>query len=152
MLTKHPERRTPRRDILESLEEKREHLYGQVWETGDFGREMISVIYWQCGKRNCPCAQEGHPGHGSLHLWNTTIKGKRYAKSPELGPELQKDLDAIANHHCFLRRCEELGETNERICDLRLVPPLNDGKEMAELQKKLPKRFIKRSKTKSAGS
>ena len=48
------------------------------------------------------------------------MKGKSYAKSPKRGPELQKYLEEIANQHCFLRRGEELVETHERICDLRL--------------------------------
>ena len=139
-------------ETVESLEKKREHLYRQVQETGDFRRGIISVVYRKCGKKNCICAQEGHPGHGPLHLWNTTIKGKSYAKSVRLGPEMQKYLEEIANHHRFLELCEELVETNERICDLRPVPAINDDQEMAALKKKLRKRFMKKYKRKSAVS
>ena len=139
-------------DPLESLEQKRENLYGQLRDTGDFRRGVISVIYRKCGKKNCVCAQEGHPGHGPLHLWNTTIKGKSYAKSVKLGPELQKYLGEIANRHRFVKLCEELVETNERICDLRPVPEMKDDKELAALKKKLRKRFMKKYKRKSAGS
>jgi hypothetical protein len=53
-------------------------------------------------------------------LGNTTLKGKRYAKSPKLGPALQKYLEERANPHGFLRRGEEWVETQERICDQRL--------------------------------
>ena len=49
-------------DPLESLEQKREHLYGPLRETGDFRRKIISVIYRKGGKKNCACAQEGQPG------------------------------------------------------------------------------------------
>ena len=68
-------------ETIESLEKKREHLYRQLQEVGDFKRGIISVIYRKCGKSYCACSKEGHPGHGPLHLWNTTIKGKSYAKS-----------------------------------------------------------------------
>ena len=61
---------------IESLEKKREYLYGELQETGDFRRGIISVVYRKCGKKNCACAKEGHPGHGPVHLWNTTIKGE----------------------------------------------------------------------------
>jgi hypothetical protein len=63
-------------ETMESLEKKRENLYRDLREVGDFRRGIISVIYRKCGKKYCACAKEGHPGHGPLHLWNTTIKGK----------------------------------------------------------------------------
>lgn len=122
-------------ETIEILEKKREHLYRQLQETGDFRRGIISVIYRKCGKKNCACAQEGHPGHGPQHLWNTTIKGKSYAKSVKLGPEMQKYLDEIANHRRYLKLCEEIVVVNERICDLRPVPEVKDDKELAELKK-----------------
>lgn len=91
-------------ETIESLEIEREHLYRQLQETGDFRRGIISVVYRKCGKKNCACAKEGHPGHGPQHLWNTTIKGKSYAKSVKLGPELQKYLEEIANHQRYVKR------------------------------------------------
>ena len=134
-------------ETIESLEKKRENLYRQLQETGDFRRGIISVIYRKCGKKNCACAKEGHPGHGPQHLWNTTIKGKSYAKSLKLGPEMQKYLDEIANHQRFLKLCEEIVVVNERICELRQVPEISDDNELAELKKKLQERFTKKYKT-----
>jgi hypothetical protein len=55
-------------ETIESLEKKREHLYRDLQEVGDFRRGIISVIYRKCGKKYCACAKEGHPGHGPLHL------------------------------------------------------------------------------------
>ena len=51
-----------------------------------------------------------------------------------------------------MKLCEEMVETNERICDLRPVPEIKDDKELAELKKKLQKRFMKKYKRKSVGS
>ena len=139
-------------ETLESLEQKREQLYRQLAETGDFRRGTISVVYRKCGKWNCVCAEEGHPGHGPLHLWNTTIKGKSYAKSVKLGPEMQKYLDEIANHDRFLKLCEEIVELNERICDLRPVSQVKDEKELTELKKKLQRRFMKKYRARLSAS
>ena len=134
-------------ETIESLEKKREHLYRDLREVGDFRRGIISVLYRKCGKKYCACAKEGHPGHGPLHLWNTTIKGKSYAKSVKLGPEMQKYLDEIDNNRRFLKICEEIVVINESICDLRPVPEVKDDKELAELKKKLQERFMKKYKT-----
>jgi hypothetical protein len=100
------------------------------------------VIYRKCGKKNCACAREGHPGHGPQHLWNTTIKGKSYAKSVKVGPELKKYMDEISQHRTFVKLCEQLVEVNERICNLRPVPEVKDDQELAELKKKLHKKFM----------
>ena len=131
-------------ETIESLERRREDLYRQLQEIGDFRRGIISVIYRKCGKSNCACAKEGHPGHGPQHLWNTTIKGKSYAKNVKLGPEMQKYLDEIANHRRFLQICDEIVVINERICDLRPVPEAKDDKELSDLKKKLQERFAKK--------
>jgi len=129
-------------ETIASLEQKREDLYKCLREVGDLRRGIVSVLYRKCGKKNCACAQEGHRGHGPLHLWNTTIKGKSYAKSLKLGPEMQKYLDEIANNRRFTKLCEEIVQVNERICDLRPVPEVKDEKEMADLKKKLQKQFM----------
>ena len=114
----------------------------------DFRRGTISVLYRKCGKKNCACTQEGHPGHGPLHLWNTTIKGKSYAKSVKVGPELQKYLDEIETHQTFKELCEEIVLINERICDLRPVPEIKSEKKMDALKKKLQRQFMEKYKKK----
>jgi hypothetical protein len=138
-------------ETLEMLEAKRKSLYQKLEEL-DFRRGTISVNYRRCGKENCICTKPGHPGHGPQYLWNTTIKGKSYAKSLRLGPELQKYMEETANYRKFLRFCEELVELNEKICDLRSVPEIEDKNEREELKKKLQRLFRKRLKRKWTGS
>jgi hypothetical protein len=133
---------------LESLEVKRKSVYRKLEEMGDFRRGIISVNYRKCGKRNCACAKPGHLGHGPQYLWNTTIKGKSYAKSLRLGPELQKYMEETANYRNFLKLCEELIRLNENICHVRPVPEIEDGKEREALKKKLQGIFRKRLKRK----
>lgn len=133
-------------ETLLSLEQRREDLYRKLERTGDCRRGTISVTYRRCGKKNCACAREGHPGHGPQHLWSTTIKGKSYAKSVKVGPELKKYLDEISNYRSFLKLCDELMEINERICNLRPVPEMKDDRELADLKKKLHRRFMEKYK------
>ncbi len=124
-------------DTLIKLESKRKSLYRELEEIGDFRRGTISVNYRKCGKKNCICAKPGHPGHGPQYLWNTTIKGKSYAKNLKLGPELKKYMEEIANYRSFLKICDEIVQLNERICDLRAIPVVEDKNEEEDLKKKL---------------
>ena len=133
---------------LADMERKRENLYKQLEEVGDFRRGIISVTYRKCGKKNCACAQEGHPGHGPQYLWNTTIKGKSYAKNLKLGPEMEKYREEIANRQHFQKLCDEIVEVNELICNMRPASEVNDDQELAALKKKLQQMFIKKSKKK----
>jgi len=60
---------------------------------------------------------------------------------------MQKYLDEIANHRRFVELCEEIVVINERICDLRPIPEVQDDQELSELKKKLQKRFMRKYKT-----
>lgn len=135
-------------ETLSSLERKREQLYRQLQETGDFRRGTVSVIYRKCGKKNCVCALEGHPGHGPLYLWNATIGGKSYAKNLKLGPDMEKYLEEIANHQYFQKICRDIVEVNEQICNMRPVPEIDDDMELAALKKKLQQMFMAKYKKK----
>jgi len=137
-------------ELLLDLEGKRDNLYGKLKTLGDFRRGSISVHFRKCGKRNCACTQEGHPGHGPQYLWTTTIKGKSYAKNIKLGPEMQKYQEEIARYQIFLKLCDEILRVNERICDVRPVNEIRDEKEMEALKKKLKKQLMKRWRKKSA--
>jgi len=133
---------------LGSLEMKRKSLYQKLEEMGDFRRGTISVNYRRCGKENCICTEPGHPGHGPQYLWNTTIKGKSYAKNLKLGPELRKYMEETANYRNFLKLCEELVELSEKVCDLRPVAEIEDKNGQEELKKKLQRLFRKRLRRK----
>jgi len=133
---------------IADLERKKDVLYGKLKSLENFRRGSISVNYRKCGKPNCACTQAGHPGHGPQYLWTTTIKGKSYAKSIKLGPEMQKYQEEIARYQTFLKLCDEILRINERICDARPVREIEDDKELAELKKKLQRRFMKKYRTK----
>jgi len=131
-------------ESLEGWEQKRSQLYQQLQNLGDFRPGMISVNYRKCGKPNCACAQPGHPGHGPQYLWNTTQKGKSRAESLRLGPEVEKVARELENYDRFVGLCGELVEVNEQICRLRPVRAVEDEAELAQLKKKLQKKFSRR--------
>ena len=133
-------------ETLESLEAKRKSVHQKLEEIGDFRRGIISVNYRKCGKKNCACAKPGQPGHGPQYLWNTTIKGKSYAKSLRLGPELQKYMQETTKYREFLKLCQELVQLNEKISDLRPVVEIEDKNEREALKKKLLGIFRKKLK------
>lgn len=135
-------------ESLKRLESKRKSLYKKLEEIGDFRRGTISVNYRKCGKKNCICTKPEHPGHGPQYLWNTTYKGKSYAKNLKMGPELQKYMEEITNYKSFLKLYDEIVQLNEKICDLRPIPKIEDNNEAEELKKKLQtllrKKYTKR--------
>ena len=135
-------------DDINTLELKKNSLYEKLAGLDDFRRGTISVNYRKCGKKNCACAKNGHPGHGPQYLWNTTIKGKSYAKNLKIGPELQKVITETNNYRTFLNLCDEIVQTNEKICDLRTVPEIVDESEAEALKKKLQTHFRKKYKKK----
>jgi len=135
-------------ETLANLESKREQLYRQLMETGDFRRGTISVTYRKCGKKNCACAKEGHPGHGPLYLWNATIGGKSVAKNLKLGVEMDKYREETSNYKKFLSVFDELVEVNEQICNLRPFRVVEDENELAALKKKLQQMFMAKLKKK----
>lgn len=135
-------------ESLKSLERKRDSLYRKLYEIGDFRRGTISVNYRRCGKINCACAKEGHPGHGPQYLWNATIDGKGYAKNLRLGPELQKYKEETENYREFLKLCNEIIRVNEQICQLKPTPGIKDEAELEELKKNLKRLFMKKYKKK----
>jgi len=136
---------------LERLQELQESLYQQLYQIGDFRRGIISVNYRKCGKKNCACAKEGHPGHGPQFLWNTTIKGKSYAKNLSLGPDLQKYRQETDNYRKFTELCDELVAVKEKICDLQPTPEIHDTNELEELKKNLKRHFMRKYKKRLSG-
>jgi len=135
-------------ESLPELEQRRDGLYEKVKALGDFRRGSISVNYRKCGKPNCICAQEGHPGHGPRYLWSTTIKGKSYTRDIQLGAEMKKYEEEIARHHVYVKLCDEILQVSEQICDMRPIVPIQDETELEKLKKKLRKKFKEKYKTK----
>lgn len=126
---------------LEELESLRDKLQRELLEIGDFRPGSVYPSYRKCGKKNCACAQPGHPGHPQ-YLRTSAKGGKNRAETLRVGPELEKAVREAENYRRFVKLCRELVETNERICALRPVREVKDPEELEALKKKLQKRFV----------
>jgi hypothetical protein len=105
---------------LAELEEQRGRLFEQLAATGDFRPGSINVTYRRCGKPNCACGQEGHPGHGPRYLLTRSVGGK--TRSWQLkGAEVEKVRREVANYREFLAVGEQIVEVSEAICEARPV-------------------------------
>lgn len=132
---------------IAALESRRSSLYRQLEDLEDFRRGTISVNYRKCGKSNCACAREGHPGHGPQYLWNASIGGKTQSRNIPLGPELEKVESEVVRYRTFVDLCQQIVAVNDEICQLRPVPVVDDENELEQLKKKLLRRFAaKRTK------
>ena len=132
---------------IAALESRRKSLYLQLEGLEDFRRGTISVNFRKCGKSNCACAREDHPGHGPQYLWNASIGGKTQSRNLPLGPELEKVENEVQRYHTFVLLCQQIVAVNDEICQLRPVPEVAGENELEQLKKKLRRRFAaKRTK------
>jgi hypothetical protein len=51
-------------DELAELERRRQELYRELGQVGDFRRGSLNEVRRKCGKPNCACAAPDHLGHG----------------------------------------------------------------------------------------
>jgi hypothetical protein len=135
-------------ESLRDLELRRKSLFRQMEDLGDFRRGTISVNFRKCGKSNCACARQDHPGHGPQYLWNVSIGGKTQARNLPIGPELEKAEREVAGYRTFVRLSQELAEVNDRICQLRPARTIEDENELEQLKKKLRRHFAEKRKKK----
>ena len=126
---------------IAALESRRKSLYLQLEDLDDFRRGTISVNFRKCGKSNCACSQEDHPGHGPQYLWNVSIGGKTQSRNLPLGPELEKVESEVERYRIFVDLCQQIVAVNDEICHLRPVPVVDDENELEQLKKKLRRHF-----------
>lgn len=133
---------------LEALLRKKKDIFRKMEGLGDFRWGSISETYRKCGKPNCACAAENHPGHRQ-YLWTTRKEGKTVAKVLHLGPELDQFQRQIEEGVRFQKLCDDAWDISEEICCLTPVPKLDNEEALNALKKKLRKRFFLKRKRKS---
>jgi Family of unknown function (DUF6788) len=117
---------SPAQPSLPELEQQRARLYSRLAATGDFRPGSINATYRKCGKPNCACAREGHPGHGPRWLWTRSWGGR--TRTRQLAPaEVGKVRAELANYKEFTALAEELVQVNEAICEARAPAPAAGG-------------------------
>jgi len=128
-------------ESIQSLERRRNEIAQQIGELGDFRPGSVTAIRKKCGKANCCCLDEEHPGHGPH--WRLTYKrdGRTYTESLT-GAAIQKAEGEIAEFRKFQRLSREFVEVNTAICQLRSVDTAGqqEKKRPKASKRKWPKR------------
>lgn len=115
-------------DELAELERRREDLYRELGQVGDFRPGSLNEVRRKCGKPNCACAAPGHPGHGPQYNLTRTVEGRTRARHLKPGPELEKIRREVAEYGRFRDLVGQVTEVSEAICEARpAVPPGRAG-------------------------
>jgi hypothetical protein len=106
---------------LAGLQARRSVLYAELAQVGDFRRGSLNAVRRRCGRANCACAREGHPGHGPQHNLTRWAGGKTVNVRVRPGPELDKVQREVAAWARFQALAEQIAQVNEAICAARPV-------------------------------
>jgi hypothetical protein len=131
-------------DSLAALEAQRTEILRQFLALGDLRRGSITAVARRCGKPSCHCAKANDAGHDPQIRLTRKVKGKTVAETFSSPSVCRKAQAEVAEFHRFQRLSEELVDTNEKICKLRLVQQGEDGWSAQEKKRLL--RSMKRSK------
>lgn len=132
-------------ESLAERETRRAAIQSQFAQLGDMRSGSITGTGGRCGNRRCHCHRSGDPGHGPYYRLTRKVDGKTVTETFSSSAELAKAQREVAEYHRFRELSGQLLEVNERICRLR---PVEEEKELGELEKKRPKRSGRRSPTK----
>ena len=116
-------------DELPELERRREELYRELSQVGDFRPGSLNEVRRRCGKPNCACAAPVHPGHGPQYNLTRRVEGRTRTRHLRPGPELDKARREVAEYQRFRDLVGRVTEVNEAICDARPVMPGSAGGE-----------------------
>jgi len=117
---------------LPDLERRREDLYRELSQVGDFRRGSLNEVRRKCGKPNCACAQPGHPGHGPQYNLTRSEGGKTVARHLRPGPELDKIRREVGEYERFRSLVGQVTEVNEAICEARPASPAGPGDQAGQ--------------------
>jgi hypothetical protein len=107
-------------EAIQGLERRRNEIAQQIAGLGDLRPGSVTAIRKKCGKANCCCLDEEHPGHGPH--WRLTYKVDGRTQTESLtGGAIHKAEDEIAEFRKFQQLSHEFVEINTRICQLRPV-------------------------------
>lgn len=103
----------------EQLEMRRSTLQERLAQVGELRLGSLIHRYRRCGKRNCVCADPGHPGHG---CWVITKRaaGKNVMSTvpnEEDLPEIRRQLEEGRR---FWKLAEEFAEASDELGRRRL--------------------------------
>ena len=108
-------------DSLPDLEARRSQILLEVAQLGDFRRGSVHASFRRCGKPNCACASDDHPGHGPQVRLSYKHRGKTVQQTLSDPAQIHTAEREVAAFRRFQQLSAELVAVNERLCQLR--PP-----------------------------
>lgn len=106
-------------DSLPDLEARRSQILLEIAQLGDFRRGSVHASFRRCGKPNCACASDDHPGHGPQVRLSYKHAGKTVQQTLSEPAQIRKAEREVAAFRQFQQLSSELVELNEQICQLR---------------------------------
>lgn len=130
--------------------EKREEMMRELQQIGEMRRGTINEVFKRCGRPNCACSREDHPGHGPIFTLTHKEKGVTKTKSLPNAAAVKLAKQQIENHRRFLEWSKKWVKLNEEASDLKLEQALSgEESEPTSRKKKSRRRSSRRSGGKS---
>ncbi len=114
---------------LDSLLGRRRTLLDDIAAIGDLRPGSLKARFRKCGKPNCHCAADDHPGHGPQWSVSRVVQGKMHSRAvpPWALAEARRQVEEC---HRLRRLTAELIEVSGAICERRVAErrPAESGK------------------------
>jgi hypothetical protein len=137
----------------EQLQEQIEVLLRELREIGEFRKGTVNEVYRACGRPQCVCAQEGHPGHGPQFTLTFSRNGKTKTRVLSGGAAVKLVKEQTQNRERFTEWSRQWKDVNEQMSDLRLEELLSSIETPpASQEKKRRRRSSRKLHGKSSGS
>ena len=136
---------------IHDLEQQRFRVLGEMASLADLRPGRLTCRFQRCGKPNCRCQQEGHPGHGPYYVLHFQSEGKPTTRS--IPPDwVERTESQIQNYQRLRELHRELISVSARLCEARLKAhragvPTGSGKK-----KPARRRSSRSSRPSSTGS
>lgn len=104
---------------LDNLVNYLQKIVDQIVALPPFRPGTLIERYRKCGKKNCKCAQAGHPGHGPSWSLTYSVNGKTKTQIIDSN-SVESVQSQIAGFRKFKNLMKEYVSTNIQICDSKL--------------------------------
>ena len=105
---------------INGLVTRRRELLDEIAAIGDLRPGSLKARFRRCGKPNCHCAADSHPGHGPQWSVSRVVKGKMHSRAVPRWA-LEEVLGQVEECHRLRRLTAELIEVGGAICERRLA-------------------------------
>ena len=135
-------------DCGKDIEQRQAALIQELTGLEPFRRGSVNTVYRKCGKKDCICTKEGHPGHGPMAT--LTFKEQNTTRTRSIPPAavdlVQRQINARSQ---FLDWCNRWRALSEQISDGQVQGLISRGSEPMDGKKKSFRTWPTRSGAKS---